>query len=218
LRYSRGSKVLGIAPGEYAHVESVEARENHITIERDNGEQRTYDPRRLSGVAVYEQVERAFSQGDRVQFTAPSKELQVANRELGTIQKINEAGDVAIRLDLGRDVQFNVGEHPHLDHGYAVTSHSSQGQTAEHVIIHMDTEKGAQLVNSRLAYVSVSRGQYDAQIYTNDRSELARDLSRYVSQRTATEVQEQQPEAVSVRQEAHQREQTQTHVLETGLG
>ena len=30
---------------------------------------------------------------------------------------------------------------------------------------------------SRLAYVSVSRGQYDAQIYTNDRSELARDLS-----------------------------------------
>lgn len=37
-----------------------------------------------------------------------------------------------------------------------------------------------------MAYVSVSRGQYDAQIYTNDKSELGRDLSRYVSQRTAT--------------------------------
>ena len=218
VRYWRGSKVLGIAPGEYVRVESVDAKENRITIERENGEHQSYDPRRLSGVAVYDEVKRAFSQGDRVQFTAPSKELQVANRELGTIQKIDEAGDVAIRLDSGRDVQFNVGEHPHLDHGYAITSHSSQGQPAERVLIHVDTEKGVQLVNSRLAYVSVSRGQYDAQIYTNDRSELARELSRYVSQRTATEVQEQEPKAGSAREEAHQREQTQAHILGIGVG
>ena len=112
--------------------------------------------------------------------------MHVANRELGTVEKINDAGDVQLRMDSGRDVAFNIREHPHLDHGYAVTSHSSQGQTAERVLIHVDTELGEQLVNSRMAYVSVSRGQYDAQIYTNNRSELARDLSRDVSQRTAT--------------------------------
>jgi hypothetical protein len=44
-----------------------------------------------------------------------------------------------------------------------------------------------------MAYVSVSRGQYDAQIYTNDKSELARDLSRDVSQRTAMESQKMEP-------------------------
>ena len=65
-----------------------------------------------------------------------------------------------------------------------------------------------------MAYVSVSRGQYDAQIYTNDRSELAHDLSREVSQRTATESQEQEPEAVSARHEAHKEEETQA--LELG--
>ena len=86
VRYTRGSKVLGIDPGEYARVDSVDARENRITIERENGTQQTYDPRRLSGVSVYQEVQREFSQGDRVQFTAPSKELQVANRELGTIR------------------------------------------------------------------------------------------------------------------------------------
>jgi hypothetical protein len=48
------------------------------------------------------------------------------------------------------------------------------------------------MVNDRFAYVSVSRGQYDAQIYTNDSSELARNLSRDNSQRTATETQQQQ--------------------------
>jgi ATP-dependent exoDNAse (exonuclease V) alpha subunit len=49
-----------------------------------------------------------------------------------------------------------------------VTSHSSQGVTADRVLVHVDTEQAHdQLVNSRLAYVSVSRGRFDAQIYTN---------------------------------------------------
>ena len=68
--------MLGIEPGEYVRVETVEARENRITIERESGEYQNYDPRRLSGVAVYEESERVFSPGDRVQFTAPSKESQ----------------------------------------------------------------------------------------------------------------------------------------------
>ena len=114
-------------------------------------------------------------------------------------------------------------EHPHLDHGYAVTSHSSQGQTAERVLIHVDTEQSEQLVNSRFAYVSVSRGQYDAQIYTNDGSELARDLSRDVSQRTATESQEQEPagekiETAPEHQQEHKEEQAQEQALEMGIG
>jgi conjugative relaxase-like TrwC/TraI family protein len=192
VRYTRGSKVLGIDPGEYARVDRVDARENRITIERENGTQQIYDPRRLSGVAVYQEVQREFSQGDRVQFTAPSKELQVANRELGTIERIGHSGNLEIRMDSGREVRFNIREHPHLDHGYAVTSHSSQGQTAERVLIHVDTDKSELLVNNRFAYVSVSRGQYDARIYTNDASQLSRSLSRDSSQRTATEV-EQQP-------------------------
>ena len=212
VRYTRGSKVLGIEPGEYARVEQVNVKENRITIERENGEHQAYDPRRLSGVAVYRETERAFSEGDRIQFTAPSRDLHVANRELGTIEKINDTGDVQIRMDSGREVAFNIREHPHLDHGYAVTSHSSQGQTAERVLIHVDTEKSEFLVNNRFAYVSVSRGQYDAQIYTNDRSELARDLSRDLTQRTAIPGQQQEPttqkvEPVAVQQSAQENDQ-----------
>jgi ATP-dependent exoDNAse (exonuclease V) alpha subunit len=107
---------------------------------------------------------------------------------------MNSNGDPRIRMDAGQEVRFNVREHPHLDYGYAVTSHSSQGQTADRVLIHVDTEKSELLVNNRFAYVSVSRAQHDAQIYTNDWSQLSRSLSRESSQRTATEV-EQQPAA-----------------------
>ena len=171
-------------------------------------------------MAAYQEVERAFSEGDQVQFTAPSKDLHATNRELGTIEKINDAGDVQIRMDSGREVAFNIREHPHLDHGYAVTSHSSQGQTAQRVLIHVDTDKSELLVNKRFAYVSVSRAQHDVQIYTNDGSELSRSLSRESSQRTATEVEQQPPlpqtEPLSVRG-VRPSEEEQGHSLGIGL-
>ena len=191
LRYSRGSKTEGIKPGEYARVTGVGANENRLTVEREAGTLQTYDPRRLSGVSVHREAEREFSQGDRVQFTAPSRELHVANRDLGTVEHVNSNGDLRIRMDSGQEVRFNVREHPHLDYGYAVTSHSSQGQTAARVLIHVDTEKSELLVNNRFAYVSVSRAQHEAHIYTNDGSKLSRSLSRESSQRTATEVEQE---------------------------
>ncbi len=165
---------MGVNAGEYATVTNTDAKQNLLTVEREAGQQVTYDPRRLQGVSVYREAEREFAEGDRVQFTAPSKDLHVANRELGTIVRLDERGDIAVHTDSGRLVEFQLKDHPHLDHGYAVTSHSSQGQTADRVLIHADTEESAHLVNSRMAYVAVSRGRYDAQIYTNDKSELAR--------------------------------------------
>ena len=70
--------------------------------------------------------------------------------------------------------------------GYAVTSHSSQGQTADRVLIHVDSEQAhGELLNSRMAYVSVSRAQFDVQMYTNDAGTLGRELSRDVSHPTA---------------------------------
>jgi ATP-dependent exoDNAse (exonuclease V) alpha subunit len=101
----------------------------------------SYDPRRLHGVTLNRETERGFSQGDRVQFTAPNRERHIANRELGGIEKIDDSGNLQLRLDSGRTVAFNIKENPHLDYGYAVTSHSSQGQTADRVLVHVDTEQ-----------------------------------------------------------------------------
>jgi len=123
-----------------------------------------------------------------VQFTAPYGEEHIANRQLGTVQQIDAEGNLQVRLDSGQDVQFNIRDHPHIDYGYAVTSHSSQRATADRVLVHVDTEQAHdQLVNSRLAYVSVSRGRHDAQIYTNNAERLGEELSRDVSKQSAME-------------------------------
>jgi len=102
------------------------------------------------------------------------------------VEAIGQDGQMRLKTDGGRDVQLDPREHPHLDHGYAVTSHSSQGQTAERVLIHVDTELAAKdLLNSRMAYVAVSRGAEDAQVYTNDRAKLPEALGHDVSHESA---------------------------------
>lgn len=186
LRYSRGSQETGIGKGEYGRVKSVDASNNRLTVERKDGTERTYDPRRQQGVSVYREEERAFSVGDRVQLTAPARELKVANRELATVQGIDQDERLSLNMDGGRQIQLDPHLHPHLDHGYAVTSHSSQGQTADRVLIHVDTELAAKdLLNNRMAYVAVSRGAYDAQLFTNDRENLGAALGHDVSHRSA---------------------------------
>jgi ATP-dependent exoDNAse (exonuclease V) alpha subunit len=153
---------LGVEPGEYTRVTGLNREQNKETVERSNGGRQTYNPHRLSGVTVYREEQQAFRKDDRVQFTAPSRELHVANRQLGTVEKIDDSGKIRIRTDSGRRVEFNVNKWPHIDHGYAVTSHSSQGQTADRVLIHVDTAHGHEkLINRRLAYVAVSRGRHD---------------------------------------------------------
>jgi ATP-dependent exoDNAse (exonuclease V) alpha subunit len=137
------------------------------------------------------------------------------------LHRVNANGDLRIRVDSGREVRFNICEHPHLDHGYAVTSHTSQGQTAQRVLVHVDTEKSELLVNNRFAYVSVSRAQHDAHIYTNDGCTLSRSLSRESTQRTAADVRQQatppKTEQESVRGLRHSEEEA-SHGLGVGLG
>ncbi len=191
LRYTVGSRTVGLAAGEYARVAQVDAERNQLTVAHDSGQTVTYDPRRLQGVTVYREAERALAVGVRVQITAPDRAQHLANRELGTIQRLDrgdEHGALHVRLDSGRSVAFALDRPLHLDLGYAVTSHSSQGQTAERVLVHVDAERASQaLVNRQFAYVALSRSRSDVQIYTNDRIQLPDALGREHAHASALE-------------------------------
>ena len=165
---------------------SIDAGTNRLVVQLQDGTERIYDPRRHRGVSVFREELRRFSVGDRIQFTAPANDLKTANRELGVITGIDGAGRMTLNMDSGRLLQIDPNKHPHLDYGYAMTSHSSQGQTADRVLIHVDTELAAKdLLNNRMAYVGVSRGAFDAQIFTNDRGKLPIALDHDISKQTA---------------------------------
>ena len=188
LQYASGSKAQGIERNSFATVISTNARDNTVTVERADGESVTYDPRRLKGVNVYQEAVREFATGDRIQFTARDKDLGVSNRDLGTIMKL-EPNQIRVRLD-GQDeriVKFDPAKMRHFDHGYALTSHVSQGLTEKRVIANIDTDSARSLINTRLAYVSISRASDDARIYTNNAETLGNRLSTDVSKTAAVD-------------------------------
>jgi conjugative relaxase-like TrwC/TraI family protein len=185
VRYARGSKAVGIEAGTYGSVVGVNSAANLLTVEKSSGELATYDPRRLTGVSVYREIDREFSVGDRIQFTAPDKSLGVANRDLAVIESIAPDGRISTRLDNNRQFEFDAKEHRHFDHGYAVTSHSAQGLTAERVLVNADTGVHPDLLNSRFGYVSISRASHEATLFTDDMTKLMPQLSTDVSKSTA---------------------------------
>jgi hypothetical protein len=190
LQYTAGSKTEGIERNSFARVSSVDARANMLTVEITDGSSVTYDPRRLRGVNVFREVDREFATGDRIQFTASSKELGVANRDLGSITGI-ENGKLSVQMDgkAERTVTFDAAAFRQLDHGYAVTSHSSQGLTAGRVLAHFDTDGSRSLINTRLAYVAVSRASEDARVYTNNAETLGERLATDISKTAAVDFQ-----------------------------
>jgi conjugative relaxase-like TrwC/TraI family protein len=188
IRYARGSRGTGIEAGAYGAVVGINPAANLLTVEKLSGEQATYDPRRLTGVSVYREIDREFSVGDRIQFTAPDKSLSVANRDLAAIESITPDGRISARLDNNRQVEFNAHDHRHFDHGYAVTSHSSQGLTAERVLVNADTGVHPDLLNSRFGYVSISRASHEAVLFTDDVAKLSPQLAADVSKTSALEI------------------------------
>jgi ATP-dependent exoDNAse (exonuclease V) alpha subunit len=184
---------MGIEGGSYGTVAALNPNVNLLSVEMASGQTVTYDPRRLTGVSVYREVAYDFSVGDRIQFTAPDKQLGLANRDLAVIESIVPDGRIAVRLDSGQQVEFNATEHRHFDHGYAVTSHSSQGLTTEQVLVNADTSVHHALLNSRFGYVSVSRASHDATLFTNDTSRLGQQIGTEINKSSALEPVQSQP-------------------------
>jgi len=188
VRYARGSNRVGLAAGDYGTVVAINSASNMLTVERSMGERANYDPRRLAGVSVYREVTHDFSAGDRIQFTAPDRGLGIANRDLAVIESIGHDGQIAARLDDNRRIEFNASQHRHFDHGYAVTSYSAQGLTAERVLVNADSGVHQDLLNARFGYVSISRASHDALLFADDIAKLSPRLSADVSKASALEI------------------------------
>jgi ATP-dependent exoDNAse (exonuclease V) alpha subunit len=181
VRFERDSKTLDINRKTYATVVQNNREANQITIKLPDGREKTYDPRRFYGVQLYKIEHRQFSIGDRVQFTAPWRDQGVATRELGTVSALGKDGNAAVKLDnSNRSIGFNLNRMGHIDHGYAVTSYSSQGLTVDNTILQVDTRdaQARALLGRELAYVALSRARNDVLIYTDSAERLGVSLDR----------------------------------------
>ncbi len=112
--------------------------------------------------------EREFAEGDRVIFTRNNRDLEVKNGDLGTVQKVERAGENAARmtvtLDRGGEREIDTSKYDHLDHGYCVTTHKAQGSTVDraHVVA---SENG--YTSREWAYVAGSRAREETHIHAD---------------------------------------------------
>jgi len=98
-----------------------------------------------------EKGERAFAAGDRVMFGRNERSLGVKNGSLGRIESVS-AGRMAVLLDTGNSVTFDLKDYAAVDHGYAATVHKAQGVTVDQV--HVLATPG---LDRHAAYVALSR-------------------------------------------------------------
>jgi ATP-dependent exoDNAse (exonuclease V) alpha subunit len=183
IRFHTNLPTLNVKSGQIGTVVEVNSDQNTLSVKLvDKSGQRflAFNPASRSNLSLFESQERPFAIGDRVQFTTPWKEKGIASRETGRIEHIEKNGNLAVRLETGRRVAWNLKEYNYLDHAYAMTSHSSQGMTVDRVLIHVDTtdSRVRGLVDKTLSYVATSRARYDAQVFTDSASQLGRALSR----------------------------------------
>lgn len=124
-----------------------------------------------------ERGERSFADGDRVMFLRNDRELGVKNGSLGTLQSVSPQR-MAVTLDDGRRVAFDIKDYAHIDHGYAATIHKSQGVTVDRAYV-----LATPGMDQHSSYVALSRHRDSVSLHYGrddfaDAGKLARSLSR----------------------------------------
>jgi Ti-type conjugative transfer relaxase TraA len=132
------------------------------------------------GSDIHLKIERGgrnFAENDRVMFLKNERGLGVKNGTLGTVEQVSDTS-IAMRLDDGRRVGFDLKDYSSFDHGYAATIHKAQGMTVDRA--HVLATPG---MDSHSAYVGLSRHRDGVQVHYGkddfaDAGKLARTLSR----------------------------------------
>lgn len=170
----------GFARGEQVTV--VRRDENSLVVRAADRGERALDPRRLGGFDVGLGKEIGVAMGDRLLIRANCKPAKLKNGDVVEVRGFTADG--AITLADGRTVPSSFQQ---FSHGYATTSHSSQGKTVARGILLM-AEAGVRAANLKQAYVSNSRFQESQAIYTTDKRVAREAMQRPADRRLASEV------------------------------
>ena len=151
----------------------VRSMENQQTVE--------FNPMTNRKLSVYEPDKKELSSGDVVRITRNDKDLDIANGDRFNIASTSPHQIVITNGQ--RTVNLDPKQPLHIDYAYATTVHSSQGLTADRVLI--DAHAQSRTTAKDVFYVALSRARFETRIYTNDRKNLpfsiARDNMKFVA-------------------------------------
>jgi len=121
--------------------------------------------------------QRTFASGDRIMFLKNERSMGVKNGSLGIVQSVTSVR-MAVILDDGRAVAFDIKDYAQIDHGYAATIHKAQGVTIDRALV-----LATPGLDRHAAYVALSRHRDCVDLHYSrddfaDHPKLVRALSR----------------------------------------
>jgi conjugative relaxase-like TrwC/TraI family protein len=135
---------------------------------------------------AYRPTPLALAVGDRVRVTAGGKtkdgKHRLSNGSFLSVQGFNKRGDIIVDHNWVIDRDFG-----HITHGYVTTSHAAQGVTVDKVFVSISSQS-LPATDQRTAYVALTRGREMAQLFTDNREELMKAMSRADNPLSATDI------------------------------
>jgi hypothetical protein len=163
-------------------VEVLAAVENGLRVRRPDGSELDFIPASAAAsFDVGESRELKVAAGDWLLLQA-NHGKEFINGERVQVREIQN-GRIALADGRTLPAAFNT-----FTHGYAVTSHSSQGKTVDEVLL-VASSKSFPAVNREQFYVSISRGRERVRIFTDDSELLARRITDSHERKAAVELQ-----------------------------
>ncbi len=101
--------------------------------------------------------------GDRIMFTRNDYDLQVRNGQRATVDNVDPFGIIEVRLDGGEVRTVNLKEYPHVDYGWASTTHKAQGATVENTSVYGFS--GESMASQQSTYVQISRARQETKFF-----------------------------------------------------
>lgn len=133
---------------------------------------------------VYSQAKVGFAVGDQVRFTLGGKagKRRISNGRIDEVSGFDRGGSLLFKS--GMTVPRDYG---HLDLGYVITSHASQGKDRD-VSIAAIGKESLPAVNAKQFYVTASRGRKDLILFVEDKAAVRRAIQNAGEQLSATQL------------------------------
>lgn len=175
--------VKGITAGTKLKVSSV--CDNKILAVDHKNKIHEIDKQTSDRFNVFEESKISVSVGDKIRITENCKGLDGKRLFNGTSHYITDFDKLGnIKLSNGSTLSHLSGS---FSYGYVMTSHASQGKTADKVIISQGSQS-FKATSREQFYVSVSRGREAVSIYTDCKSDLLKAVTNTSERISATEL------------------------------
>ncbi len=176
LKFNKAYK-SNIEKDEFLRVKKLNSISNSLILAKKNGKEVLFylkpNIEYSNKFTVYAEQQLKLQEGLKIIFTKNNKEFGLINSETAIIKQINNQ-NVVLRFENNISRTIPLSALKHIDYGYCITVHSSQGKTYTNTIAAINNHP---LLNEQKSWlVTLSRHKNEITILTQDKQQLEKTL------------------------------------------